>query len=107
MDIFLRANLLQNFGPDADGDFAEMRLTQNQHEGARLPNASTDAERNIILHDGLVVGKLQEVKLGREFKLLAKRFGIDADTHGTEFMAAFCDVVPDQNVTIQAVALPA
>ena len=42
--FLLRAHLLQDLRPYRDADFAEMRLAQQQHQRARLPDAAADRE---------------------------------------------------------------
>ncbi len=59
-------------------------------------------ERNLVVEDRLVVGQAQEVQLIRHFELRLQGFGGDADAHGSEFVAALCDRVPDQNVAVEA-----
>ena len=43
--------------------FTEVRLAQQKHQGARLPDPSTDAQRDLVIDDGLVIGEVQEVEL--------------------------------------------
>src|SRR5215469_5331618 len=100
MDIFLGANLFQDFGPDTDGHFTEMGFAQNEHEGAGLADAPADAEWNFILQNSLVIGILQKIELGGKFQLLAKSFAVHTNAHGTEFVATPGDIIPDQNVAI-------
>ena len=52
-----------------------------------------------------MIGEFEIVEQVRQLKLRAEGFGIDADAHGTEFMAALGDMVPDQDVAVQAVSV--
>lgn len=107
MDIFLGANVFQNLRPDAYGDFAKVGFAEYQHESARLADTTTNAERNVVFQDGLVVGEFQEVELSGQFKLLFQGFGVDANAHRAEFVTTLGDMVPDQNVAIEAMTLSA
>src|SRR5208283_4329614 len=66
VDILLGADLLEDLGPHAYGDFAEMRFAQEEHQGAGLADAAANAEGNFILHDALMIGELEEVQLVRQ-----------------------------------------
>jgi hypothetical protein len=45
--------------------------------GLRLPNATANAERDLVLYDCLVVGELEEIKLVGHFQLLLERVSIN------------------------------
>src|SRR5208337_3145412 len=82
VDILFGADVLEDLGPHADGNFAEMRFPQQEHERAGLADAAADAQRNFILQNGLVIGELLRqvgvlsvFELGKE--LLDVEFGFD------------------------------
>ena len=52
MDILLGANLLENLGPDRNGDFAEVCFAEQEHQGAGLADATADSKWNFILQNG-------------------------------------------------------
>ena len=74
VDVLFGADLLEDLGPHAYGDFAEMRFPQQEHECAGLTDAAADAQRDFILHNGLVIGEFQEVQLMGQFQLLLQSF---------------------------------
>ena len=78
-NVFPGAHVPQDLGPDAHGNLAQMCFPEQEHQGARLSDASTDTERNFIFQNRLVIRKLQKINLVRQFELLAQGFGIDAD----------------------------
>ena len=47
-DILLLAHALENWGPHAHTDLAQVRLLEQQHLRAGLPNAPTNAERQLV-----------------------------------------------------------
>ena len=40
-----------------------MRFAEEHHEGSRLADAATDAEGDLLVDDGLVIGVLQNIEL--------------------------------------------
>ena len=69
MDVLFLADILESLRPDGDGNLAEMRFVEQQHLGAGLADASTDAQWDIIVDDRLVVGELEEIELVGELQL--------------------------------------
>lgn len=77
-----------------------MRLFQNEHKGARLTYPATDAQRNIVVDYSFVVRETEEILLARHFKLDFECIGVDSDAHTGQFVAALCDGIPDEYVTV-------
>ena len=75
------AHVLEYLWPYGCTDLPNVRLFQEKHEGAGLANASTDAEWNLAVYDGLVVWELEEIELAGNLQLLPERLGVNADTH--------------------------
>src|SRR5690242_4158329 len=71
-NILAGANVLQNLRPDAHSYLTQMRLAQQQHEGACLSHATADAQRNLAVDDGLVVREFQKFRLPGHTELLAQ-----------------------------------
>jgi arabinose-5-phosphate isomerase len=99
------SHLFQHLRPDGDADFAQVGFAQQEHQRARLADAAADGERDLIIDNGLVIGELEIVEEIGHLQLFAQGFGVDADAHGTEFVAALGDVVPDQDVAVQSVSV--
>ena len=55
VDVLLRADLLQRLRPDGSAHLAEVRLLQDRHHRARLPDAASDGERDFVGKDRLVI----------------------------------------------------
>src|SRR5438270_12956655 len=82
-----------------------MSFAEEKHQGAGLADASADREWQLVVDDSLVIGEFQILEKVRHLELLAQGFGVYANAHGTEFMPALSDVVPHQNVAVQAVSV--
>ena len=82
-----------------------MCFAQEKHQGAGLADAAADGEREHVVDDSLVVGEFEMVEQVGHLELLAQSFGVDADAHGTQLVAALGDVVPDQNVAVETVGI--
>lgn len=63
MDVPFRAHIFEDLWPHRNTDLPEMGRAQQIHVGPGLPDASPDGQWNLIVEDGLVVGKIQEVFL--------------------------------------------
>ena len=61
VDVFATANVLEPVGPHANAYLAKMGLLQQQHQCARLPDSSANAERDLVVDQCLMVGELQEL----------------------------------------------
>jgi uncharacterized protein (DUF2461 family) len=61
MNIPLPAHVLEYLRPYRDTDFSQVRLPEQKHQGARLPDATANAQWNFVAQDRLVVGILQEI----------------------------------------------
>src|SRR6266567_6213060 len=80
-----------------------MGFAEQEHQSTGLADASADGERQLVVDDALVVGKFEIVEEVRDLELAAESLGVDADAHGSEYMAALRDVVPDQDVAVESV----
>jgi hypothetical protein len=81
-------------------------LRSKEHQGAGLANSAADGERKFVVDDCLVIGELDELPSRFDIvKLATQGFGVYANAHGGEFVAAFGDGIPDQNVAIEAVGI--
>lgn len=63
MDVLLLAHLLEYLWPYSGTHLSNMRLLEQKHEGTRLANAATNAERDLVVDQCLMVGELEEIKL--------------------------------------------
>jgi len=93
-NVFAGAHLFQDSRPDGDAHFAQVRFAQQQHEGARLPDAAADAERQLVLQDGAVIRIIQKIELAGHFQLLAQGFVVHTNAHGGELVAPLGDMIP-------------
>ena len=78
-DILLLAHVLEDGGPHAHTDLAQVRLLEQQHLRAGLPNAPTNAERQLVVEHSLMIGQVESVELVGHSKLLFECCGIDTD----------------------------
>jgi hypothetical protein len=77
-------------------------FAQQEHHGAGLANAAADGERQLVVNNALVIGELEIVEEVRQLELATQGFGVDADAHRTESVAALRDMVPDQDVAVES-----
>jgi hypothetical protein len=101
-DVFLRADLLQDFGPHGDADFSQVSLAEQEHQGAGLADTAADRERNPVIENGVVVRKPQEVELLGQFELLFGGILRHADSHRGQFVATLGHRIPHEDVAVQA-----
>ena len=107
VDIFFVAHIFKDFRPDGSGDLAEVCLFQEEHKGAGLSYASADTEGELVIQDALMIGQLHKIELVGNFELHFERIGVDADTHTCQLVAPFSDRVPDEDIAVEAVGIPA
>jgi hypothetical protein len=103
MNVFLPAHVLEDFRPDRDAHFPEMRFLEEKHQGAGLADASTDAERDFVLDDRLVIRELEPIELARDLQLLFEGFSVHTDAALHELVAPLGHRIPDQDVPVEAV----
>jgi len=101
MDVLLPAHVLEYLRPYGDAALSQVRLVEQAHVGAGLPNATTNAQGDLVVYDCLVVWQLEEILLAGNLQLLLERVGVDADTHGCQLVATLCHRVPDKNVPVK------
>src|SRR3990170_2888804 len=79
VDVLPRAQLLQDLGPDRDGDLTDVGLAEEEHLGTALADPAPDAQWDLAPQDRLVVRELEEVLLLRDLQLLLQRLRVHAD----------------------------
>src|SRR6266508_4941512 len=62
-DVSLRAHVFKHFRPHRHADLAQVRLPEQEHHGARLPDLAADGEGERPVDDPLVIWELQQVEL--------------------------------------------
>ena len=105
VDVLLRADVLQLFGPHGDGHFAQMGRAQQVHERPRLTDAAADAKRNPVVEDRPMLWQLEEIFLAGELELHLQRILGHPDPHAGEFVTALGDGIPHQDVAVEAVGV--
>ena len=60
MDVSLCAHILEDLRPYRDFDLSEMGRSQQVHVGPGLSDSASDAQRNLIVEDGSVVGEIEK-----------------------------------------------
>ena len=60
MDVSFCAHILEDLRPHRDFDLPDMGRSQQVHVGPGLSDTAADAQRNLIIEDGPVVGKIEE-----------------------------------------------
>ena len=63
MDVFLFTNVFQDFRPDSRTDFAYMGFLQQKHKGSRLSYPPAYTKWNLVIDDGLMIGKMEQILL--------------------------------------------
>jgi hypothetical protein len=63
VNVLFPAHFFEDFRPYRDADFAEMSPLEEEHQSAGLTDASSDAERDFIPDDGLVIRELEPIEL--------------------------------------------
>jgi len=89
--------------PYGDCNLAQVSSAQQIHECTSLTDTTTDGQRDLIFQDHLVIGHFKEVFLSGFLELLHQSLLGYTDTHGCEFVTAFCHWIPYQDVTVEAV----
>ena len=77
-----------------------MGRAKQVHKGPGLPDATTDAQRNFIVKDGLVVGQIKEILLAGHPELDLKGLLRNSYPHRGQLVAPFSHRVPDQDVSV-------
>ena len=77
-----------------------MGRAQQVHVGPGLSDAAPDAQWNLIVEKGLMVGQVEKILLARYFELDLERLLGDPDAHRSQFMAPFGNRVPHQDITV-------
>jgi hypothetical protein len=60
MNISLCAHILEDLWPYRNFDLSDMGRSQQVHMGSGLSDSASDAQRNLIVEDGSVVGKIEK-----------------------------------------------
>src|SRR3990172_3933395 len=72
-DVPFGAEILEDLRPHRDAHLAEVRLLQQRHVRPGLADAAPDRERDLVVHDRLVIRQGQEVHLAGDLELLDQR----------------------------------
>ena len=62
-DVLLCAHLLQYLRPYRDADLAQVSLSEQKHQRARLADPASNRERNLVGQYPVVVRQLRQIKL--------------------------------------------
>ena len=100
VDVFTGTNVFEDFWPHRYADLSQVGLAQQVHVGSGLSDAATDAQWDLIVENGLMVGEAEKVFLAGHFELNLKRFLGDPNAHGRQLVASFCNRVPYQDITV-------
>ena len=100
MDVLFGTDVLEDFGPYSDTHLSDMGRAQQVHVGPGLSDAAPDAQRDLIVEDGLMIGEIEKIFLAGNLELDFKGLFGDADAHRSQLVASFCHRVPYQDITI-------
>ena len=89
-------------GPDAALDFADVGFAQEEHAEAALADAAADGAGEFSGEQALVEGEVRLPLLTLDFQLAAQGLLVHADAHAGQFERPLEDVVPDQDVAVEA-----
>ncbi len=101
MNVLLPTHVLEYLWPYGDTALSKVRLFEQGHVSAGLPDATTNAQGYLVVYDCLVVWQLEEIKLSGHLQLFLERVSVNPNTHGGQLVAALCHRVPDKNITIE------
>ena len=105
MNVFLRADVLEDLWPHRYTHLAQMGCAQQVHVRPGLPDAAPDTQWNLIVEKGLMVGQAEKILLARHLELDLERFLGDPDAHRGQLVAPFCDRIPHQDITVKSMVL--
>ena len=77
-----------------------MRLAQQQHAQAGLPDAAAHRQRKLTLQQHLMERQISAVVASRKRQLAVERFRADADAHGGDLQRTVENRVVKENVTV-------
>ena len=81
MDVLFGTDVLEDFRPYGDTHLAEMGRSQQVHVGPGLADTAPDAQWDLIVEDGLMIGHIERILLTGNLELDLKRLFGDADAH--------------------------
>ena len=93
----MRAYVFEDFGPHRYAHLAQMGRAQQVHVGPGLSDTAPDAQWNLIVEKGLMVGQAEKILLARHFELDLECLPGDPDAHRGQLVAPFGNRVPHQD----------
>ena len=103
LDAFHVAHLFEHLRPYRNADLAKVRFLEQKHIRSRLSDPATDAERELVADDPLVIRQLEKIELAGDFQLSPQRFSINSNTHRRQLVPTFGNWIPNEYVAVQAV----
>ena len=105
MYIFFHTDFLKLLWPNRYSYLPKMGCAQQIHESSGLSDASSNAERNPVIDDGLVVWEVKKIFLARHLELNPESVFSYPDAHRCQLVASLRHRVPHQNISVQPMIL--
>src|ERR1041384_7020064 len=81
VNVLGRSHFFEHLWPNRNAHLAHMDLLDQGHVTSRLTDASTDAQRKMLVSDPAMIRQPEEVELAGERQLLLQRLRVDAHPH--------------------------